>query len=247
MIDYSGMNSDKTISNKDAIDNMFNVGAHFGYQRTRRHPSVKPYIFGSKNRGDIIDLEKTALLLLEAKLFVKNLAASGKQILFVGTKPEARAVITKEASRVGMPYVTERWIGGTLTNFTELKKRMDRYQDLMKKKEEGALNVYTKKERGIIDRELAELDKNFGGLMPMKNIPGAVFVVDSRNESIAVMEALKMNVPVISLSNSDCDLKNVRYPVVGNDSAMSSISLFVGEIANAYQEGISANNSQIKE
>ena len=247
MLCWSGMNYDNIISNKDTIDNMFNAGAHFGYQRTRRHPSVKPYIFGSKNRGDIIDLEKTAHLLEEAKTFVKSVAASGKQVLFVGTKPEARAVVVKEASRVGMPYVTERWIGGILTNFTELKKRMDRYQDLMKKKTEGALNVYTKKERGIIDRELAELDKNFGGLMPMKNIPGAVFVVDSRNESIAVTEAIKMNVPVISLSNSDCDLKLVRYPIVGNDSATSSIELFVGEIADAYKDGLKPVDIQIKE
>ncbi|MEK7558494.1 MAG: 30S ribosomal protein S2 [Patescibacteria group bacterium] len=240
------MNSEKTNINKNTIDGMFNVGAHFGYTRTRRHPSVKPYIFGSKNRVDIIDLEKTTRLLEEAKIFVKSIAASGKQVLFVGTKPEARVVVAREASRIGMPYVTERWIGGILTNFSEIKKRMDRYQDLTRKKEEGALNIYTKKERGIIDRELAELDKNFGGLIPMKNIPGALFVVDSRNESIAVMEALKVGVLVVSLSNSDCDLRHVRYPIVGNDSAMPSIALFVEEIAKAYEEG-TKSNSQIAE
>lgn len=246
MIDYSDMNSEKTDVNKNAINSMFNAGAHFGYQRTRRHPSVKSYIFGSKNRVDIIDLEKTIRLLEEAKTFVKTVAISGKQVLFVGTKPEARVVVAREASRIGMPFVTKRWIGGILTNFPEIKKRIDRYQDLMKKKEEGALNIYTKKERGIIDRELAELDKNFSGLMPMKNIPGALFVIDSRNESIAVTEALKIGVPVVSLSNSDCDLRNVRYPVVGNDSAMSSISLFVGEITEAYQEGLTELVGKLK-
>ena len=235
---------DNTNKNKDVIEGMFTAGAHFGYQRTRRHPTVKPYIFGSKNRGDIIDLEKTNELLNKTKEFVKSVSSLGKQVLFVGTKPEARDVVKKEASRIGMPYVTERWIGGILTNFHELKKRMERYQNLMKKKEEGALSVYTKKERSIIERELAELDKNFGGLMAMKNIPGALFVVDSRNESIAVTEASKMNVPVISLSNSDCDLSLVNYPIVGNDSATSSISFFVGEIAKAYEEGVSVDKTE---
>ncbi|MEK7662432.1 MAG: 30S ribosomal protein S2 [Patescibacteria group bacterium] len=224
---------------KDALEGMFAVGAHFGYQRGRRHPSSKPYIFGSKNRVDIIDLEKTTVLLDGAKEFVKSLAASGKQILFVGTKPEAREAVLAGAERLGMPYVTLRWVGGTLTNFSEIKKRMDRYQELAKKKEEGGLSVYTKKERGIFDRELTELKENFGGLLPMKNFPGALFVIDSRAESIAVAEAGKIGIPVVSLSNSDCDLKPIAYPIVGNDSARSSIAFFVGEIENAYRQGLS--------
>jgi len=226
---------------KEVLEGMFAAGAHFGYQRGRRHPSAKPYIFGSKNRVDIIDLEKTSALLDSAKEFVKSLAASGKQVLFVGTKPEAREAVLAAAESIGMPYVIGRWIGGTLTNFSELKKRMERYQDLAKKKEEGGLSVYTKKERGIFDRELAELKENFGGLLPMKNFPGALFIVDSRAESIAVAEAGKIGIPVVSLSNSDCDLSPIAYPVVGNDSARSSIAFFVEEIRDAYKEGTKSN------
>jgi len=228
---------------KEKLEGMFAAGSHFGYQRGRRHPTAKPYIFGSKNRVDIIDLEKTAVLLDGAKEFVKSLAASGKQVLFVGTKPEAREAVLSVAEKLGMPYVIGRWIGGTLTNFSELKKRMERYQELLKKKEEGGLSVYTKKERGLIERELALLKENFGGLLPMKNFPGALFIVDSRAESIAVEEAGKVGIPVVSLSNSDCDLKPIAYPIVGNDSSRSSIALFVEEIGSAYKEGISPEKS----
>ncbi|MBX4216175.1 30S ribosomal protein S2 [Candidatus Parcubacteria bacterium] len=223
--------------NSSRLDQLFSVGAHFGYQRTRRHPSVKSFIFGSKNRVDIIDLEKTEALLDKAKEFARGLGREKKQLLFVGTKPEARGVVRSVAERLNMPYVIERWVGGTFTNFPEIRKRLERYQDFAKKKEEGALEVYTKKERLLIDREMEELNKNFGGLMSVKGLPAAMFVVDSRNEEIAVLEAVKMRVPVISLSNSDCDVSKIAYPVVGNDSALASIAFFVEEIGKAYEEG----------
>lgn len=231
------MNRETTKIDKDKMDGMFKAGAHFGYQRTRRHPSVKPYLYGSKNRVDIIDLEKSSVLLEQAKAYVKSLGAMGKNIMFVGTKPEARQLVALAAKSVDMPYVTERWIGGTLTNFPEIKKRIDRYHDLYKKREEGALAVYTKRERGLLDKEMSDLDKKFGGLLAMKNIPEALFVVDSRNEAIAVEEAMKMRVPVVSLSNSDCDVSKINYPVIGNDSSLTSIELFTKEIAKAYEEG----------
>jgi len=229
--------AENTNGQSTKLDELFNVGAHFGYQRTRRHPSVKPYIFGSKNRVDIIDLEKTEALLDKAKEFVTTLGREKKQLLFVGTKPEARAAVQAAAERLGMPYVIERWVGGTFTNFPEIRKRLERYQDFAKKKEEGSLDVYTKKERLLIDREMEELNKNFGGLMSVKGLPAAMFVVDSRNEMIAVEEAVKMRVPVVSLSNSDCDVSMIAHPVVGNDSAIASIAYFVAAIADAYEAG----------
>ncbi len=240
------MNSEEVKTDKEKLEGMFSAGAHFGYQRTRRHPSVKPYLYGSKNRVDIIDLEKTRELLEKAKAYVKALGKEGKVMLFVGTKPEARSIVLKAAKEIEMPYVTERWIGGTLTNFSEIKKRIERYQDLMRKKEEGALKVYTKKELSIIEREMAELDKNFGGLMSLKNIPAAVFIIDSRSEATALHEAIKMNVTVVSLSNSDCDVSKILYPIIGNDSALPSISFFVNEVAVAYQEGKTEAKTEIK-
>lgn len=220
------------------IDEMLTAGAHFGYTRTRRHPSAKPYILGSKNRVDILNLEKTEVLADKAKEFVKSLATQSKTIIFVGSKPEARDVVKKTADELGMPYVVERWIGGTLTNFPEIKKRIDKLADLLESREKGATVVYTKKERLLIDREIERLQKYFAGLSSLKNLPAAIFVVDSKSESIAVEEALKMNIPVISLSNSDCDLRRITYPILGNDASVSSITFFVGEIAEAYKEGI---------
>ncbi|MDP3958223.1 MAG: 30S ribosomal protein S2, partial [bacterium] len=208
-----------------------------GYQRTRRHPSVRPFLFGSKNRVDIIDLEKSEALLDAAKEFVKDLGREGKQLLFVGTKPEARDIVQNAAKALDLPYVTNRWIGGTLTNFPEIKKRIERYLDLGKKKEEGALNVYTKKERLLLDREMEELEKNFGGLMALRRTPDALFLVDSRHEKIALDEAVKVGLPTVSLSNSDCDVSAITRPVVANDSAVASIALFVKEIKEAYEAG----------
>ncbi|MEK7129252.1 MAG: 30S ribosomal protein S2 [Patescibacteria group bacterium] len=237
----------KKTTDKEKLDGMFSVGAHFGYQRGRRHPSVRPYLFGSKNRVDIIDLEKSSALLDKAKAFVKKLGATGKVILFVGTKPESRFIVKKTAQSIDMPYVSERWIGGALTNFPEIKKRIEKYHDLAEKKEKGALDVYTKKEKSLIERDMANLNKNFGGLLAMKNIPTAMFVVDSRNEITALNEAIKMNIPTISLSNSDCDVSKIDYPIIGNDSSILSISFFTEEIARAYEEGRTEAKTEVKE
>lgn len=226
-----------TVKTNTKIDEMLSAGAHFGYTRTRRHPSVKKYILGTKNRVDILNLEKMEEMSGEAREFVKNLAAIGKNILFVGSKPEARDIMKRAAEELEMPYVVERWIGGTLTNFPEIKKRIDKLASLLEAREKGATTVYTKKERLLIDREILRLEKYFAGLASLKNIPAALFVVDSKKEYIAVEEARKMKVPVVSLSNSDCDLKKITYPIVGNDSSVSSIEFFVKEIGEAYKEG----------
>ena len=220
---------------------MLTAGAHFGYTRTRRHPSAKPFVLGTKNRVDILNLEKIDELSAKAREFVKSLSAAGRTIIFIGSKPEARDIVKRTAEELGQPYVVERWIGGTLTNFPEIKKRIDKLAALLENREKGATQVYTKKERLMIDREIARLEKYFSGLSSLKNLPAAIFVVDSKKENIAVAEARKMKIPVVSLSNSDCDLKQVTYPIIGNDASVSSIAFFVGEIAEAYKEGKSAN------
>lgn len=216
---------------------MFKAGAHFGYSRARRHPSTKPFIFGAKNRVEIINLEKSAGALEKAKQFTREIGAAGKQILFVGTKPEVCVHMMEAALSAGMPYVSERWIGGLLTNFHEIKKRVARLEDLTAKREAGELSVYTKKERLLIDREIKTLEKNFGGVTSLSELPKALFVVDPRHEKTAVAEAKRMNIPVIALAGTDCNISMIAYPILGNDSAAQSITFFVREIAEAVREG----------
>jgi small subunit ribosomal protein S2 len=212
------------------------VGAHIGYSKTRRHPSTLPFIFTTKTRGDVINLEKTEELLKEAREFIQELAATGKMVLFVGTKAESRQTIRGVADALNMPYIDNRWIGGTLTNFKEIRKRVDRLMDLQYKREHNELVFKTKKEKLMIEREIAKLEKNFGGLILLKEKPAAVIVVDSDHEDISVAEANQTNVPIISISNTDCNIDKVQYPVVANDAAVSSITYFVKTLAKTYQE-----------
>lgn len=223
--------------NNERIDHMFKAGAHFGYSKTRRHPSVASYIFGVKNKVEIINLEKTEELLAKAFDFIATMAKEGKQVLFVGGKNEARGALKFAAESAGMPFVDGRWIGGTLTNFPEIKKRLNKLEDLTKQKEKGELSKYTKKERLMIDREIANLERFFSGISSMKDLPKALFVIDSKKEEIAVTEAKKMNVPVVALCGTDCDISLVNYPIVANDSSVSSITFFADEIAKAYKKG----------
>lgn len=219
------------------MDAMFAAGAHFAYPKARRHPSAKPYIFGTKNKVEIFDLEKTKAELERAKEFVRQLGREGRQIIFVGGKNEARGAVLSGAQSIGMPYVAGRWIGGTLTNFSEIRKRVDKMEDLVSKKEKGELAKYTKRERLMIDREIDKLRELFFGISSMGEKPRAMFVIDSKREHIAVEEAKKSGVPVIALSGSDCDLKEVDYPMPGNDASSDSISFFVNELTQAYKEG----------
>lgn len=229
------MTNTETTVKKSVIEEMFNAGAHFGYSKSKRHPSMKPLIFGVKNSVEIINLEKTDEYLSRAKDFVASLAKEGKQILFVGSKNEARDVVKNAAMSADLPYVTNRWIGGTITNFSEIKKRIARLEELTSKKEKGELGMYTKKERLLIDREIEGLEKHFGGLISMKQKPSALFVIDSGYESIAVKEAKDSGVPIVSLSGSDCNIKYIDYPIPANDSSRSSISFFVDVITNTYK------------
>ena len=219
------------------IDEMFQAGAHYGYSKSRRHPSTTPYIFGTKNGVDIINIEKTEELFNKAVEQIKQYAATGKVVLFVGTKPEARQQIVETALALNMPYVNERWVGGILTNFHEIKKRITKLLDLREQKEKGGLDKYTKKERLLIDREMEKMTKNFQGVSGITKVPDVMFVIDPKKEHIAVTEALKMNIPVIALLNTDCNLKQVTFPIIGNDASVSSISFFLDKIKKSYESG----------
>ena len=220
-----------------SVETMFSAGAHFGLGKSRRHPSVRPYIFGTKAGTDIFDLEKTEKLLESAKAFVAALAKDSKVILFVGGKKEASAAVKAGAQAIGMPHVEGRWIGGTITNFTQTRKRIERYERLISDKEKGELAKYTKRERMLIDKEIFSLEKMFLGIVSLKKMPDALFVIDPRREKIALKEAADFNIPVIALAGSDCKISDIKYPIVGNDSSKSSIQFFVEEIAKAYHNG----------
>ncbi|MDQ3014370.1 MAG: 30S ribosomal protein S2 [bacterium] len=229
------MAEEKVVLNPE-IERMFKAGAHFGLLKSRRHPSVKSLIFGAKNRVEIFDLEKTKDYLDRAKEFVKTIGKNNGMILFVGGKSEAQDATRKTAESLGMPYVAGRWIGGTFTNFPNIRKRVERLEMLTDQREKGELAKYTKKERLLIDREIEKLNRFFSGITPMKELPKAIFVVDSKHEHIAVTEAHKVGIPVIALSGSDNNLKDVEFSIPGNDSSISSIKFFLGEIAAAYKE-----------
>lgn len=216
---------------------MFSAGVHFGMGRSRRHPSVSPFVFGTKNRTDILDLEKTGDLLDKAKAFVAKMASEGKTILFVGGKKEASSAVKTAAQSINMPYVEGRWIGGTLTNFTQIRKRIELYEKLTSDREKGELAKYTKRERMLIDKDIALLERTFMGIVTLKKIPDAMFVIDPRREKNAIAEADHAKIPVIALAGSDCDIRTVAYPIVGNDAAKASIQFFTEEIAKAYQDG----------
>lgn len=223
------------------VEQMFKVGAHYGYSRSKRHPSAKDMLFGSKNKVDIIDLEKTMNALRRAEDFARDLGTQGKTLLFVGTKHEARKCVESSAVTLGMPYVNARWIGGTLTNFSEIKRRIAHYLDLSGKRARNELTMYTKKERLLFDRELANLTSNFGGIISLTKLPGALFIVDHRHEKNALAEAHTLQIPVIALSSTDGNLTEVEYPIPANDATLASIAFFINRIAQAYREGRNTN------
>lgn len=219
------------------ISELFTAGAHFGFVRSRRHPTAKPFIFGAKNRVEIFDLEKTEKSLESALEFMKKLGAANSSVLFVGGKGEARNAIKSGAEKLDMPFVDGRWIGGTLTNFVQIRRRVQKLEELVSQKEKGELAKYTKRERMLIDKEIENLKRFFEGLVPMRELPKALFVIDSRKEDIAIKEARGLGIPVVALCGSDCDLSLVDYPIPGNDASVSSISYFVNKIVEAYQVG----------
>ena len=227
----------KTGETDNLIERMFKAGAHYGYSKTRRHPSLSKYIYATKNKTDIIDLEKTSIMLERALEFVKSLGASEKIVLFVGTKPEGREIIKNAAISLDMPYVAERWIGGTLSNFMEIKKRINELENYRKESVEGGLDKYTKKERGMMAKKMERLARYYSGLVGLKKMPDALFILDVKSEHNANAEAQKSKIPVISLMNSDSNIRGVDYPMVGNDSSLPSVKFFATAVVNAYKEG----------
>lgn len=220
------------------IERLFSTGAHFGFAKSRRHPTATRFIFGNKQGTDIIDLEVTAEALEKAKAFVQELGKSGKTILFVGTKEEIGKTVLAHAEKLEAPVVVNRWVGGTLTNFSEIKKRIQRLIDLTQKGESGELErKYTKKERVLLGRELEKLNHNFAGIKHMERLPQALVVVDPRHNSIAVEEAQTLNIPVVGITNSDANLNPLAYPIVVNDSLRASVSLVLEELIEAYEKG----------
>lgn len=222
------------------IDKLFAAGAHFGYAPSRRHPSTSSFIFGQKGGVELFDLEKTADALQSAVQYVASLAAARKTILFVGGKAEAREAVRRGAEKIGAPYSRERWIGGTLTNFGEIKKRLARLEDLSAMREKGELAKFTKLERLLIDREIDDLEAMFGGLRGMSKLPDALIVVDPKREAGAVAEAYQLGIPVIALMNSDCDRTRISQPIPGNDASRETVQLVIDELTGAYAENLGA-------
>lgn len=215
---------------------LLEAGVHFGHQTRRWNPKMKRYIFGKRNGIYIVDLQKTVHLFREAAEFVRDLAASGKRLIFVGTKRQAQEVIAEEAERCGEFYVTNRWLGGTLTNFVTLRGSIQRLQEIEEKlaDEESGL---TKKDILRLERERSKMQDNLGGIREMDSLPDALFIVDPKKEAIAVAEANKLGIPVIAIVDTNCDPELIDYIIPGNDDAIRSIRLFSSRIADAYIEG----------
>ncbi|MFZ5366223.1 MAG: 30S ribosomal protein S2 [Patescibacteria group bacterium] len=222
---------------KISLKELLEAGCHFGHQTVRWNPKMKPYIFEAREGIHIFDLAKTKEGLEAASAFVKATAAKGGKILFVGTKRQAREIIEKTAKEVKMPYVSQRWLGGTLTNFEQIQKSLEKLETLKREKEEGKYKEYTKKENLLIDREIERLEKFFGGLSSLEKLPEAVFVVDVKTEAGAVREASRKEIPTVGIVDTNSDPDLVDYVIPANDDAQKSIELIVGVIGEAIENG----------
>jgi len=212
-------------------------GAHFGHLTRRWNPKMKPFIFMERNGIYIIDLNKTLGCLKTATDEIKKIVGRGDKLLFVGTKKQAKDIVRVEVERCGMPYVTDRWLGGMLTNFTTIKKSIKHFKNLEKMSTDGTYDKLTKKEVLQIERKKEKLEKSIGGIKDMARLPGGVFIVDTKKESIAVAEARKLNIPIFGMIDTNCDPDFIDYPIPVNDDAFKSISLIVHTIADAVLEG----------
>lgn len=217
---------------KDTIKTMIEAGVHFGYSKRTAHPSMSQYVCGLKNGVSIFDLEKTQEQLDKATAFLKE-AVTGGKVIFCASKNEARGVTRKAADKVHMPYVTTRWIGGTLTNWSEISKRVAKLERMTAERERGDFSKYTKKERLKMDREINKLEKYYSGLLEMKEMPKALIVVDPHEEEVAVQEARNKGIPVIAVSSTDCNVVGIDYVIPGNDSALASIELLINTLADS--------------
>ncbi|MCY1151482.1 MAG: 30S ribosomal protein S2 [Sphaerochaetaceae bacterium] len=230
------------------MKSLLESGVHFGHQTKRWNPKMSRYIFSQRNGIHIIDLQKTSTCIVEAYEAARATVKEGKSILFVGTKKQAQLVIETEAKRCGMPYVNNRWLGGMLTNFSTIKKSIATLKRIEKMENDGTFESMTKKEVSLLTKQKSKLEKNLGGIKDMKDLPGALFVIDTKKEAIAVTEAKKLGIPVIAVVDTNCDPTDITYPIPGNDDAIRAISLFVEIISRAVIDADNeAGNLQIVE
>lgn len=216
-----------------AMKNLLESGVHFGHQTKRWDPRMKKFIFAERNGIHIIDLQKTIVNVRIAYDMVRDQVKNGKSVLFVGTKKQAQQAIEREAKRCGMFYVNQRWLGGMLTNFKTIKKSIHRLKKIEKMEVDGTFDSLTKKEVSKLNKEKTKLEKNLGGIKEMKDLPGAIFIIDTRKETIAVAEAKRMGIPIVAVVDTNCDPTDIDYPIPGNDDAIRAIALFTEIIANA--------------
>ena len=230
-----------------SMKQLLEAGVHFGHQTRRWNPKMAEYIYTERNGIYIINLQKTVKKIVEAYDFIKEVAANGDDILFVGTKKQAQDSIKEEAERVGMYYVNARWLGGMLTNFKTIKKRIERLNQLKKMEEDGTFDLLPKKEVAKLKLEIEKLDKYLGGIKDMKKLPGAMFIVDPRKEKIAVAEAKKLGIPVVAIVDTNCDPEEVDYVIPGNDDAIRAVKLIASTMANAIIEGRQGEDAAVAE
>ena len=220
-----------------SMKQLLEAGVHFGHQTRRWNPKMAEYIYTERNGIHIIDLQKTVKKADEAYMFVRSVAQDGGTVLFVGTKKQAQEAIKEEALKADMYYVNERWLGGMMTNFQTIQKRINRLKELEKMEEDGTFEVLTKKEVLSLRHEMEKLEKFLGGIKDMNRLPGALFVVDPRKERIAVAEARKLNIPIVAIIDTNCDPDEIDYPIPGNDDAIRAVKLLTGRMADAVIEG----------
>ena len=229
-----------------SMKQLLEAGVHFGHQTRRWNPKMKEYIFTERNGIYIIDLQKTVKKVEEAYSFIREVAANGEDVLFVGTKKQAQEAIKEEAERVGMFYVNNRWLGGMLTNFKTIRKRIERLDQLKKMEEDGTFDLLPKKEVSKLKNEMEKLEKFLGGIKELKRVPGAMFVVDPRKERIAIAEAKRLNIPVVAIVDTNCDPDEVDYVIPGNDDAIRAVKLIAGAMADAIIEGRQGEQMEVK-
>ena len=225
---------------------LLEAGVHFGHQTRRWNPKMKPYIFGARNGIYIIDLQKTVRLFRTAYSFIEETVKKGEKVLFVGTKKQAQDSIHEEALRADQFYVNNRWLGGMLTNFTTIKRSIDRLKKIEAMAEDGTYDLLTKKETLQLERERAKLEKSLGGIKGMTRLPGAVFIIDPKKELIAVREARKLGVPVVAVVDTNCDPDDIDYVIPGNDDAIRAIRLFASKMAEACIDGAAARQEALR-
>ena len=231
------MTEEAAVGEKLSMKSLLEAGVHFGHQKSHWNPKMKSFIFGARNGIHIIDLQQTVTLFNRAFNYVKNTVADGGTVLLVGTKKQARGIIEEESLRCAMPYINTRWLGGTLTNFNTIRSRVDYLLELKRLEEDGQMELLPKKEAKNLRRERVKLEGLLGGIVNMKQVPDAIFVVDTKKEHIAIKEARNLSIPVIAIVDTNCDPANADYPIPSNDDAIRAIKLFTSKIADACIEG----------